>query len=70
MNMEKRSGKIKRIIQKALIELEGKYFIFYVSHKDEWEKGYDMFDFPWVIQYNVSKEICEQSNKTRLFEQN
>ena len=46
MNMEKRSGKIKRIIQKALIELEGKYFIFYVSHKDEQEKGYDMFDFP------------------------
>jgi hypothetical protein len=28
-----------------------------------------MFDFPWVIQYNVSKEIWDQSNKTRLFEQ-
>ena len=69
MNMEKRGGEMKPVIQKALVELEGKPFKFYAAHRDEWAKGDDMFAFPGAIQYYGSREICDQPTKTLLLEQ-
>jgi pyrophosphate--fructose-6-phosphate 1-phosphotransferase len=43
MNMEKRGGEMKPVIQKALVELEGKPFKFYAANRDSWAKGDDMF---------------------------
>ena len=69
MNMEKRGGEMKPVIQKALVELEGKPFKFYAAHREEWAKGDDMFAFPGAIQYYGSREICDQPTKTLLLEQ-
>ena len=69
MNMEKRGGEMKPVIQKALVELEGKPFKYYAAHRDEWAKGDDMFAFPGAIQYYGSREICDQPTKTLLLEQ-
>ena len=69
MNMEKRGGEMKPVIQKALVELEGKPFKFYAANRDSWAKGDDMFAFPGAIQYYGSREICDQPTKTLLLEQ-
>ena len=49
MNMEKRGGEMKPVIQKALVELEGKPFKFYAANRDSWAKGDDMFAFSFRI---------------------
>ena len=69
MNMEKRGGEMKPVIQKALVELNGKPFKFYAANRDSWAKGDDMFAFPGAIQYYGSREICDQPTKTLLLEQ-
>jgi pyrophosphate--fructose-6-phosphate 1-phosphotransferase len=69
MNMEKRGGEMKPVIQKALVELDGKPFKFYAAHRDQWAKGDSTFAFPGAIQYYGSREICDQPTKTLLLEQ-
>ena len=69
MNMEKRGGEMKPVIQKALVELNGKAFTYYQAHRDEWAKGDKLFAFPGAIQYYGSREICDQPTKTLLLEQ-
>ena len=69
MNMEKRGGEMKPVIQKALVELNGKPFVYYQAHRDEWAKGDKLFAFPGAIQYYGSREICDQPTKTLLLEQ-
>ena len=39
MNMERRSGKMKPVIRKALVELDGKPFKTFAAQRDEWKKN-------------------------------
>ena len=69
MNVEKRGGEMKPVIQKALVKLNGKPFVYYQSHRDEWAKGDKLFAFSGAIQYYGTREICDQPTKTLLLEQ-
>ena len=69
MNMEKRNGKMKPVIRKALVELDGAPFKFFASHRDEWAKQ-TAYVYPGPIQYWGPTEVCDQPTKTLQLEQN
>jgi pyrophosphate--fructose-6-phosphate 1-phosphotransferase len=50
MNIEKRKGKEKPVIQKALVDLEGKAFAFFAENREKWAKE-DHYRFPGPIQF-------------------
>ena len=69
MNMEKRNGKMKPVIRKALVELDGAPFKFFAAHRDEWAKQ-TAYVYPGPIQYWGPTEVCDQPTKTLQLEQN
>ncbi|QIA08578.1 diphosphate--fructose-6-phosphate 1-phosphotransferase [Draconibacterium halophilum] len=68
MNMEKRHGHMKPVIQKALVELDGAPFKFFVSKRGEWATGTE-FVYPGPIQYFGPTEVCDQTTETLKLEQ-
>ncbi len=68
MNMEKRSGKMKPVIRKALVELDGAPFKFFAANRDEWARN-TCYVYPGPIQYFGPTEVCDQSTKTLQLEQ-
>ncbi len=68
MNMERRNGKMKPVIQKALVELEGEPFKKFAAQRDVWAKE-TAYVYPGPIQYFGPKEVCDQPTKTLQFEQ-
>jgi len=68
MNMEKRHGEMKPVIQKALVKLDGKPFLAFASKRDEWAINTD-YVYPGPIQYFGPTEVCDQPTKTLLLEQ-
>ena len=68
MNMEKRHGHMKPVIQKALVELDGAPFKYFVSKRGEWANGTE-FIYPGPIQYFGPTEVCDQTTETLKFEQ-
>ncbi len=68
MNMEKRNGKMKPVIRKALVELDGAPFKFFAAHRDEWAKQ-TAYVYPGPIQYWGPTEVCDQPTKTLKLEQ-
>ena len=69
MNMERRSGEMKPVIRKALVELDGKPFKTFAAHRDEWAKN-TCYVYPGPIQYWGPSEVCDQTTKTLALEQN
>lgn len=67
MNMEKRHGEMKPVIQKALVELEGKPFKFFAQNRDKWAKE-TSYVYPGPIQYFGPTEVCDQTTKTLKLE--
>ena len=67
MNMERRNGKMKPVIRKALVELDGAPFKFFASHRDEWARK-TMYIYPGPIQYWGPSEVCDQCTKTLALE--
>ena len=67
LNLEKRSGKMKPVIKKALVELDGAPFKEFEKHRKEWEKE-TAFVYPGPIQYFGPSEICDRSTKTLQLE--
>lgn len=63
MNMEKRSGQMKPVIQKALVELDGAPFKYFVSKRGEWAHG-THYVYPGPIQYFGPSEVCDQPTET------
>ncbi len=63
MNMEKRNGKMKPVIQKALVKLDGGPFKFFASKRDEWaiETAYV---YPGPIQYFGPAEVADITTET------
>lgn len=68
MNMERRSGKMKPVIKKALIRLDGAPFKEFAAHRDEWAVK-TSFVYPGPIQYFGPTEVCDQCTMTLRLEQ-
>ena len=69
MNLEQRHGKPKPVIKKALVELDGKPFLYLKKHREAWATE-TSYLFPGAIQYYGPPEVCDQPTKTLLLEQN
>lgn len=68
MNMERRHGKMKPVIQKALVDLNGKPFGVFAANRDSWALNTD-YVYPGPIQYFGPTEVCDQPTKTLQLEQ-
>ena len=68
MNMERRHGEMKPVIQKALVDLNGKPFAFFAAHRAEWAKT-TSFIYPGPIQFYGPVELCDQPSRTLALEQ-
>ena len=67
MNIERRNGEDKPVIRKALVEVDGKPFKYFASHRDEWSKE-TCFVFPGAIQYYGPSEVCDITTRTLALE--
>ena len=68
LNMEKRNGKMKPVIRKALVELGGKPFKEFAAHREEWKK-HTCYVYPGPIQYWGPTEVCDKTTETLRLEQ-
>ena len=67
MNMERRHGKMKPVIQKALVHLDGAPFLKYASKRDDWAVN-TSYVYPGPIQYFGPTEVCDQPTMTLKYE--
>ena len=67
MNMERRHGKMKPVIQKALVRLDGAPFLKFASKRDEWALN-TCYIYPGPIQYFGPAEVCDQPTLTLKYE--
>ncbi len=67
MNMERRHGAMKPVIQKALVKLDGKPFKTFAESRKEWGENTE-FVYPGPIQYFGPTEVCDQTTKTLQLE--
>ena len=68
MNMERRNGKMKPVIKKALVRLDGAPFKEFAAHREEWALN-TCFVYPGPIQYFGPTEVCDQCTITLKLEQ-
>ncbi|MCC8113943.1 MAG: diphosphate--fructose-6-phosphate 1-phosphotransferase [Bacteroidales bacterium] len=68
MNMERRHGEMKPVIQKALVDLNGRPFLKFASKRDKWAKE-TCYVYPGPIQYFGPAEVCDQPSLTLQYEQ-
>ena len=67
MNMERRHGEMKPVIQKALVDLDGAPFRKFASKRAAWATHTE-YIYPGPIQYFGPTEVCDQPTKTLLLE--
>lgn len=67
MNMERRHGEMKPVIQKALVKLDGAPFQKFASKRDDWAVN-TCYVYPGPIQYFGPAEICDQPTMTLKYE--
>jgi len=67
MNLEKRHGEMKPVIQKALVKLDGKPFQAFAAGRDRWATQTD-YVYPGPIQYFGPTEVCDEPTKTLQLE--
>ncbi len=67
MNMERRHGHMKPVIQKALVDLNGAPFKYLVANREKWAIE-TCFVYPGPIQYWGPTEVCDQPTKTLQLE--
>ncbi len=67
MNIERRHGKDKPVIRKALVELEGKPFKFFEAHRQQWAVE-TCYVYPGAIQYWGPAEVCDLTTVTLALE--
>ena len=67
MNMERRHGEMKPVIQKALVRLDGAPFLKFASQRDEWALN-TCYIYPGPIQYFGPAEVCDQPSLTLQYE--
>ncbi|MEM4368076.1 MAG: diphosphate--fructose-6-phosphate 1-phosphotransferase [Candidatus Anstonellales archaeon] len=67
MNIERRKGKEKPVIKKALVDLNGAPFKFLKENREKWALTEDYL-FPGPIQYFGPSSICDMSTITLKLE--
>ncbi len=67
MNMEKRHGEMKPVIQKALVKLDGPVFKQLEENREEWAMN-DRYLFPGAIQYFGPSCVCDVTTCTLQLE--
>jgi diphosphate-dependent phosphofructokinase len=67
MNLEKRHGQMKPVIQKALVKLDGKPFKEFAKNRGEWSVK-SSYVFPGPIQYFGPSEVCDATTRTLQLE--
>ena len=67
MNLEKRSGKMKPVIRKALVELDGAPFKYFAANREDWALN-TRYVYPGSIQYWGPTEVCDQPTVTLKLE--
>ncbi len=67
MNMERRNGKDKPVIRKALVELDGAPFKYFEANREKWAVE-TSFTFPGAIQYYGPAEVCDLTTVTLALE--
>lgn len=68
MNMERRHGKMKPVIQKALVKLDGAPYKFFAAHRDAWADESLSYVYPGPIQYYGPSEVCDLPTRTLMLE--
>ena len=68
MNMERRNGKMKPVIRKALVDLEGKPFKTFAEKREQWARQ-TQYLYPGPIQYWGPAEVCDRPTMTLALEQ-
>ena len=69
MNMERRHGQMKPVIQKALVNLNGRPYLKYASMRETLALN-TLYQYPGPIQYFGPSEICDRPSMTLLLEHN
>ena len=69
MNMERRHGKLKPVIQKALVNLNGRPYLKFASMRETLALN-TLYQYPGPIQYFGPSEICDRPSMTLLLEHN
>ena len=67
MNMEKRHGEMKPVIQKALVRLDGPVFKQLEENREDWAMN-DRYLFPGAIQYFGPSCVCDVTTCTLQLE--
>ena len=67
MNMEKRHGEMKPVIQKALVKLDGPVFKQLEENREDWAMN-DRYLFPGAIQYFGPSCVCDVTTCTLKYE--
>ena len=68
MNMERRHGEMKPVIQKALVRLDGAPYKKFAANREAWAKE-TAYVYPGPIQYFGPTEVCDEPTKTLQLEQ-
>ena len=68
MNMERRHGEMKPVIQKALVDLNGAPFKYFEAHRAEWADANTSYIYPGPVQYYGPSEVCDQPTQTLKLE--
>ena len=67
MNMERRNGVMKPVIQKALVRMDGAPFKAFAAKRDEWAIK-TSYVYPGPIQYWGPASVCDATTKTLQLE--
>ena len=68
LNMERRHGEMKPVIQKALVRLDGAPYKTFAAQREQWAKE-TSYVYPGPIQYFGPTEVCDQPTITLTLEQ-
>ena len=69
MNMERRHGQMKPVIQKALVNLNGRPYLKFASMRETLALN-TLYQYPGPIQYFGPSEVCDRPSMTLLLEHN
>jgi len=67
MNLERRNGHVKPVIQKALVDLKGNPFQKFRANRKDWADNTN-YIYPGPIQYFGPTEVCDAASHTLLLE--
>ncbi|MDE6682949.1 MAG: diphosphate--fructose-6-phosphate 1-phosphotransferase, partial [Muribaculaceae bacterium] len=67
MNMERRNGELKPVIQKALVNLNGRPYLKFASRRETLALN-TLYQYPGPIQYFGPAEVCDRPSMTLLLE--